>query len=348
MPADENRKIIYEARGTEIQADAGGGRRYRKLLKDLRWRDIKPLFGESFDSWNRHNDTRMGASLAFYSLLSLAPLVLVLASIAGLVFGHDSARHGIMQGAQATIGPAGAHIIEGFLAGPHKQSPGIIAGIIGIVTLLFSASGMLVELHDTLNTVWEIPVPDIGGMRYVAAYVKQRLFTFAMVLAIGFLLIVSLALSTAISSLGAFSVLKFPGAEALLHIASSVVSFLVISGLFAAIYKVVPDVYLTWRDVLLGGAVTSLLFTIGKLLLGIYLGRASYSSLYGAAGSIVAAMVWAYYSGQIFFLGAEFTRAFAERYGSQPIEHLKAMVKLASDTAPEEQPEIIRPPEAGA
>lgn len=344
MPPGEDDKIIYEAHGTEIQTSAGGGRRYRKRLKHFRWRDIASLLGESFNDWNRHNDTRLGASLAFYSLLSLAPLVLVIVSIAGLVFGRHAATRGILQGAQATMGSAGTDLIRGFLAGTHQTSHGVIAGIAGIATLLFSASGVLVELHDTLNTVWEIPSPDIGGMRYFVDYIKKRLFTFAMVLAIGFVLIISLAISTAISSLGAFSVLKFPGAETFLHLGGSVFSFLVITGVFAAIYKVVPDVHLEWRDVVLGGAVTSLLFTLGKLVLGIYLGRASYSSIYGAAASIVVAMAWVYYSGQIFFLGAEFTRAFARRYGTHRKDQPAQLVKLASDTAPEKKPEIVKPP----
>jgi membrane protein len=348
MSSGENHNTIYEAHGTEIQTSAGGGRRYRKQFKHLRWCDIKSLLIESVGNWNSHNDTRLGASLAFYSLLSLAPLVLVLVSIAGLVFGHRAAGHAIVQAAQATIGPAGADVIRGFLLGSHNESHGIIAGIAGLITLLFSASGVLIELHDTLNTVWEIPGPKIGGLRYFVVYIKQRLFSFGMVLAIGFLLIISLAISAVISSLGAFSVLQFPGAETLLHIANALVSFIVISGVFAAIYKIMPDVRLEWRDVILGGAVTSLLFTIGKLILGIYLGRASYGSMYGAAGSIVVAIVWVYYSAQIFFLGAEFTHSFAQRYGSQSKQHPKQMVKLPSDTPPEKQPQIITPPEAHA
>jgi membrane protein len=320
MTSDDNHDIIYEAHGTEIQTNAGGGRRYRKHFKHFRWCDIQSLLGESFGNWNRHNDTRLGASLAFYSLLSLAPLVLVLVSIAGLVFGHRAAASAIVRDARATIGPAGADIIRQFLLGSHKASQGIFASVAGLITLLFSASGVLIELHDTLNTVWEIPGPNISGLHYFVAYIKQRLFSFAMVLAIGFLLIISLAITTLISS------------------------FVVISGVFAAIYKIVPDVHLEWRDVILGGAVTSLLFTLGKLILGIYLGRASYRSMYGAAASIVVAIAWVYYSGQIFFLGAEFTRSFARRYGSQPKQHPKEMVRLSSDTVPEAQPQILAPP----
>jgi membrane protein len=348
MAPAEGPKFIYEAHGTEIQTSAGGGRRYRKHLKHIRWCDIRFLLGESLSNWNRHNDTRLGASLAFYSLLSLAPLILVLVSIVGLVFSRHAAEGAILREARATIGPAGADVVRGFLRSAHGSSGGIVAGIAGLITLLFSASGVLIELHDTLNAVWEIPGPNVSGLRYFVLYIKQRLFSFAMVLAIGFLLIISLAISAFISSLGAFSMLHFPGAEALLHLANSIVSFVIISLVFAAIYKIVPDVHLTWRDVILGGAVTSLLFTIGKLILGIYLGRASYSSMYGAAASIVVAIAWVYYSGQIFFLGAEFTHTFARRYGSQPKEKPQQMIKLASDTAPEQPPKIVAPPQAHA
>lgn len=346
MPSADDHKIVYEAQGTEIQTRAGGARRHRKRLKDIRWRDVASLLSESFWNWNRHNDTRLGASLAFYSLLSLAPLVLLLVSIAGVVFGHKAAAHAIVRDAQATIGPAGGHVIRGFLLGSHTESHGIVAGIISLITLLFAASGVLIELHDTLNTVWDIPGPSINGLNYFVIYIKQRLLSFAMVLAIGFLLIVSLAITTFIASLGALSALKFPGAAGLLQIANVLISFVVISGVFAAIYKVVPDVHLEWRDVILGGAVTSLLFTFGKLILGLYLGRASYTSMYGAAASIVVAIAWVYYSSQIFFLGAEFTRSFAQRYGSQPKENPKQIVKLITDTAPEKQQEISIPPEA--
>ncbi|MGH9608124.1 MAG: YihY/virulence factor BrkB family protein [Bryobacteraceae bacterium] len=342
MPPSKDPKTIYEAGGTEIQTSAGGARRYRKRLSRIGWRDLTSLLSESFANWSRHNDTRMGASLAFYTLLSVAPFALVVASVAGLVLGRHAATNAIVQQSHAMIGSAGADIINGFLLGSRAHSAGVAAGIIGLVTLLFAASGVLIELRDTLNVVWEVPAPETSGVQYAVGYVKQRLLAFAMVIGVGFLLIVSVALTTAISSLGALSVLKFPGAEFFLHLAISVVSFLVISALFAAIYKVMPDVDLEWRDVLLGGAVTSLLFTIGKLLLGIYLGRATYSSMYGAAASLVAGMVWVYYSGQIFFLGAEMTRTFAQRYGSR-----KQMVKAASDTAPEHPPGIVKPSEAG-
>lgn len=333
MGTEENRSPILEPQGTEIATAAGGARRYRKLLKHIRWCDIKALLGESFDAWNKHNAVRLGASVAFYSLLSLAPLVLISVSIVGLVFGHEAAQRTIIQHASELMGPAGAKAIAAFLESSRNTTHGVIATVVGVITLLFSASGVLIELQDALNTIWEIPSPSFSGLSMVRSYIKQRLFSFAIVLAIGFLLIVSLAISAWIAALGAFSQSLFPGQQLVLHVVNFVLSFVILAGLFAAIYKIMPSTHIEWRDVILGGAVTSALFALGKLVLGIYLGRASYASVYGAAGSIVVLIAWVYYSGQIFFLGAEFTRAFANRYGSRPAQHPEGMVKLVSNTA---------------
>jgi membrane protein len=284
----------------------------------LNWSEVKSLFSQVVSQWSAHNAPRLGASLAFYSLLSLAPLLLVIVSIVGLVFGHSAAQQQTVQEIQALIGPAAGKTIGAFLQGSRNTSHGIIATAAGLLTLLFSASGVVIELRDALNTIWDVPTKDVTGFGYVTRYLKQRLFSFAIVVAIGFLLVVSLAVSTWIEALGALSASILPGKTAMLSLANSVVSFLVITFLFSAIYKVMPDVKIEWRDVLLGGAVTSLLFTIGKSVLGFYLGRASYASTYGAAASIVVLIVWVYYSGQIFFFGAEFTHVFATRYGSAP------------------------------
>ncbi len=327
-------KHILEPHGTEVSTSAGGARRYRKPLRAFRWCDIKVLLGDSFDSWNKHNDTRLGASLAFYTLLSLAPLLLVVVSIVGLVFGQQTAERDIMQQVRQLAGSAAATAVKAFLQGSRNTSHGIVTTIIGLVTLLFGASGVLIELRDALNTIWEVPTPTMSGFAKITSFIKQRLFSFAIVLAIGFLLVVSLAVSAAIAALGTMSASFIPGEEALLHVVNFVVSFIVIAGLFAAIYKIMPDTRVEWRDVILGGAVTSLLFAIGKLALGLYLGKASFASTYGAAASIVVLVIWVYYSGQIFFLGAEFTKTFATRYGSQPSKQPEGMVKAADDTTP--------------
>ncbi len=290
-----------------------------RLLKNIKWADVKDVLVAAFRQWNKQNATRLAGSLAFYSLLSIAPLMLVLVSVVGLVLGHSAAQREVVEQVTALVGPAAGNAMAAFVKGSQDTSHGILATVFGLVTLLFSASGVVIELRSALNYIWEVPQPETSGFGVVTSFVKERLFSFAMVLAVGFLLIVSLVISTWIAAFAAFSASIVPGEEILLHIVNTVFSFIVITVLFAAVYKVMPDVRLEWRDVLLGGAVTSALFTLGKLLLGLYLGRASYASMYGAAASIVVLIAWVYYSAQIFFLGAEFTREFARRHGSKQL-----------------------------
>jgi membrane protein len=287
-----------------------------KVLKYIKWPDIKSLLGAAFNQWNRQNATRLAGSLAFYSLLSLAPLMLVLISIVGLVLGHSAAQKQVVEEVQSLMGPAAGNAMAAFVKGSDHTSQGVLATIFGLVTLLFSASGVVIELRSALNYIWEVPEPQTSGFGMIKSFIKERLFSFAMVLGVGFLLIVSLVISTWISAFAALSASVVRGEAILFHLVNVIFSFVVITVLFAAVYKVMPDVKLQWRDVLLGGAVTSLLFTVGKVLLGLYLGRASYSSMYGAAASVVVLIAWVYYSAQIFFLGAEFTREFARWHGS--------------------------------
>jgi membrane protein len=311
---------ILEPGGTEVQTRAGGARRHRKELLKFRWKDFQFLFGESFTLWSKHNAPRLGAALSFYTLLSLAPLLLILSSAAALAFGPKAAGEGLIRQVYALGGREAARAVEALLASPHSPANGVVATILGLIMLLFGASGVIIELRDDLNFIWDVPARELKGMKMITGAVRDRLFSFALVLGVGFLLVVSLAVNVWIAALGAYSSWILPANEALLHTLSSLVSFLVISGLFAAIYKVVPDVSIEWRDVALGGGVTSLLFSLGKLGLGIYLGKATFASAYGAAASIVVLIVWIYYSAQIFFLGAEFTRVFADRYGC-PMRH---------------------------
>jgi membrane protein len=282
----------------------------------MKWAETKALLKASFDQWNKQNATRLAGSLAFYSLLSLAPLLLVLVSIVGMVLGHSAAEKSVIDEMTQLVGPAAGNAMAAFIKGSKSTSGGVIATLFGLLTLLFSASGVVIELRSALNVIWEVPQKDESGFGIVKSFIKERLFSFAMVLGVGFLLIVSLFITTWITALAALSASFIPAESLILHLANLVLSFLIITVLFAAIYKVMPDVRLEWNDVLLGGAVTSALFTLGKFLLGLYLGRASYSSMYGAAASIVVLIAWVYYSAQIFFLGAEFTRQFALRHGT--------------------------------
>ena len=325
---------ILEAGGAEISTAAGGARQYRKPLSTFRWCDIQELLSESFSEWNRHKGPRLGAALAFYTLLSLTPLLLIIVSIAGLVFGRQAAQSQIVWQIRDMVGPAGAQAIQALLEGARNTTHGVLATVLGLLTLLLGASGVLIELRDALNTIWEVPPAQATGLQNLLGIVRERMFSFALVLAIGFLLLVSLAINACISALGTFSAHIFLLSPGILHIANTLLSFIVITGLFAAIYRIMPDVRIEWRDVALGAAVTSLLFTVGKLLIGLYLGKASFASTYGAAASIVLLIVWVYYSGQIFFLGAEFTKVFADRHGSQPARHPEVMVIETADQRP--------------
>ncbi|HEY6991733.1 MAG TPA: YihY/virulence factor BrkB family protein [Bryobacteraceae bacterium] len=288
----------------------------RKPVVRIHWREIKSLLGESFDQWQRHNAARLGAALAFYALLSVAPLLLILISIVGLVFGHSVAERATEEQVRILIGPTAGDALAMFLEGTRNTTHGIVATVFGLIVLLLGASGVIIELRGALNTIWDVPEQDLSGMRIVTGFIKRRLFSFAIVMGVGVLLVASVAASTWINALAAL-LPSFPGTETvLLEIGSVILSFVLVAGLFAAIYKVMPDIQIEWRDVILGCLVTSLLFTIGKQLLTLYLGRASYKSTYGAAGSVVVFIAWVYYSSQIFFLGAEFTRIYSCRYGS--------------------------------
>lgn len=307
---------ILEPGGTEVSTSAGGARFYRKPLKAFRWKDLWDLLCESFSAWNRHKGARLGASLAFYTLLSLTPLLLVAVFLGGLIFGEIAAEGQIVHQIQGVIGPQGAAGVQALLAGTRNVRHGVLATGVGLLTLLFGASGVLLELRDALNTIWEVRPAQSTGLRTILQVVKERLFSFALVLAVGFLLIVSLVVNAWIAAAGRFFSQMLPAPELVLELANVIFSLIVTTGLFAAIYKVLPDVDIEWGDVLLGSFVTSLLFNLGKLLIGLYLGKASFASTYGAAASVVILILWVYYSGQVFYFGAEFTSVFATRYTS--------------------------------
>jgi membrane protein len=308
--------------GAGAATPAGGARLYQKPLRTFRWADIHRLLSESFAEWNKHNAPRLGASLSFYTLLSLAPLLLILSSAASIAFGYKAAVEGVIRQVYALGGAEAARAAEALLSSPRNTAHGVMATVFGLATLWLGASGVLVELRDALNFIWDVPTPNLSGMKMLVRTVKDRLFSFALILAVGFLLVVSLALSAWIAALGEYSAWILPANEVLLHTINFIVFFVVTTGLFAAIYKFVPSAPIEWREVILGGAVTSALFSLGKLVLGIYLGKTTFASAYGAAASIVALIVWVYYSAQIFFLGAEFTKAFANHYGS-PNRHAR-------------------------
>jgi membrane protein len=281
----------------------------------FRLRDATGLLSDALEAWYRHNAPRLGASLAFYTILSLAPLLIVVIAVASLIFGRSAAEGQIVWQIQDLTGREGAAVIRQMLEGARKPSSGILATTLGVLTLFVGATAVVAELRDALNTVWEVPLQAGHWPGSVLRILKERAFYFLMVLGVGFLLLVSLIVNVWLAAAGAFFGGWLPLPEPVLQVLASAVSFVVIAALFALIYKSVPDVDLKWREVAAGAALTSLLFSLGKLLIGIYLGKTGLGSTYGAAGSLVVLLVWVYYSAQVFLLGAEFTRVFARRYG---------------------------------
>jgi len=262
--------------------------------------------------WLDDDASRLAASLAFYTLLSLAPLVIIAVAITGLVLGPDAARGQIAGTLSGIVGHEAAKGIQAVVASARSTTSGTISTIIGVITLFVGASGVFGELQFALNSIWEVRSKQGRG---VWGEVKDRFFSFTMVLGVAFLLLVSLVLSAFLSAIGHFFASSLPGGELFWQVLNFVVSLAMVTGLFALILKYVPDVEIDWGDVWVGAAMTALLFTIGKSLLGIYLGKASVGSSYGAAGSLVVLVVWVYYSAQILFLGAEFTQVQARQRG---------------------------------
>jgi membrane protein len=276
--------------------------------------DAWKLARESVSAWIEDYAPSMGAALSYYTVFSLAPLLVIVIAVAGLVFGADTAQGEITGQLRGLLGDEGATAVEELLKSASQPSRGLTASLIGGLTLFIGATSVFSELQSALDRIWRAPVaPSLG----LWGLVRSRLLSFGMILAIGFLLIVSLVVSAGLAALGKWWGALFGGWEILLQVLNLVVSLATITVLFALIYKLLPRVKVAWRDVWVGAAVTSLLFTIGKFALGLYLGTSDVTSGFGAAGSIALVLVWVYYSAQIFLLGAEFTWVFAHRFGSR-------------------------------
>jgi membrane protein len=280
----------------------------------IKFKELWPIVKESASQWSGHNAPRLGAALAYYTLLSIAPLLLMIVAICGLAFDKNTAEHNLLGQVQSMMGPSAANTLRNVLENAHHPGSGIVASIIAMLTLLFGASGVFVELRDSLNTIWNAPPAPSMNWR---ALIWQRLISFAMVLALGFLLLMSLILSAALAVVTKFFEGYIPLRAAILgEVANFVIPLMAIAVLFALIYKFVPDVPIAWRDVWIGAFFTAALFQIGKALLALYLATAGVGSPYGAAGSLVAFVVWVYYSAQIFFFGAIFTHVYAKTVGT--------------------------------
>ena len=252
-----------------------------------------------------------GAAIAFYTILSLGPVLLICIAIAGLVFGQEAAQGAMVGQLQGMMGEDAAKAIQTMIASASNKQSGIWATVIGFGTLLITASGVFGEMQSALNAIWKAQPK--GGL---SRMVRARAASLGLVATMGFLLLVSLVVSAGLTALGKTLHDLVPGAETLLQVVNFVISFAIVSALFAAIYKILPDRRLEWRDMIVGAVGTAFLFTVGKTLIGLYLGSSSVASSYGAAGALVIVLLWIYYSSQIFLLGAEFTKVWASHHGS--------------------------------
>ena len=280
------------------------------------------LVREAVMEWIDDRASRKGAALAFYTVFSLAPILILSIAIAGFFFGQEAARGEIFTQVSSLLGKDGALAIQAMVESASRPGAGAIATLIGFVTLFIGATTALVELKDGLDQIWDVPPEKMSGFWY---FVRKRLLSVGLILSIGFLLLVSLALSAMLSVLARMWGPR-DATGVVLEGINFIVSFALVTVLFAMIYKILPSVRIAWRDVIIGAVITALLFNIGKFMIGLYLGNSAIASSYGAAGSVILVLVWVYYSAQIFLLGAEFTKVYAHRYGSKRNEPCRPSV----------------------
>jgi membrane protein len=276
------------------------------------------MLTEAWQAWSKDKATRLGAALAYYTLFSLAPLLVIVIAVVGLVFGQDAAQGRIVTEIQGVVGEASAQAIQTMIAKAQTPAAGIIATVLSLITLLLGATGVISELKDTLNTIWHVQPPEMG----LWGTLQSRLVSLAFILGVGFLLLVSLVVSAALSALNAFMTHLFSSPWLLYfwQVVNFVVSLGVITVLFAMLYRFLPDTEIPWQDVWVGAGLTALLFVISKTLIGLYLGKSSIASAYGPAGALVLILAWVYYASLVFLFGAELTQVYAHRHGSRTME----------------------------
>lgn len=283
----------------------------KAFSRPISWRDFWSIFKQAGGAWWDDKVPRLGAAVAYYTVFSLAPLLMIVIAVAGMFFGRDAAQHRIIGEIGSLVGYDAAAAIESILASSIKPGGGMAATIIGIVVLLIGSLSVFVEMQDALNTIWRVKPKSVAAFR---SMLRDRWVSFSLLLSIGFLLLVSLVLSAAIAALTEyFSVLQF------VQVIDAGISFFIYAVLFALIFKILPDVRIPWSNIWMGSAVTSTLFNIGRLLISLYLAKSNLASVWGAAASIVIVLVWIYFSAQILFFGSEFIRAYANHFGSPVI-----------------------------
>ena len=280
--------------------------------------NLANLLKLAYQGWTADNASRLSAALAYYTIFSLAPLLVIVVAITGLIWDAGAVRAQILSQVQGLVGAEGADFVASLMANTGGTGEGILTLLLGILTLLFGALGVFNELHTSLNIIWNVKVEKPKGFwESLKKVLLDRLLSFTMILGIGFLLLVSLVVTAGLSATQETLGDAFPMSELLLQIVNLVISVGVITVLFALIFKYLPNARIAWRDVWMGAFVTSVLFSLGKTVIGIYLGNSAAASTFGAAGSLVLLLLWIYYSAQILFFGAEFTQVYANRYGSK-------------------------------
>jgi membrane protein len=284
-----------------------------KVYMEIRIKSSLALLKQTAVEWVAQSVPRLGAALAFYTLFALAPLLIIVLAIAGFWFGEEAARRELFSQISGLVGREGGEAIQAVVSAANKPKAGAWATVMAIATLFLGATGVFVHLQDALNTIWGVQRLPGRGLRN---FIKSRLLSFSIIVGLGFLLLVSLVINAALAAFGKFMSGILPAQESIWQAINFIISFGVITVMFALIFKVLPDVKIGWRDVWVGALLTALLFNLGQFLIGLYLGKSSVTSAYGAAGALVLVLLWVYYSAQILFFGAKFTEIYANKYGS--------------------------------
>jgi membrane protein len=290
--------------------------------------NIVNLLKQTFKEFGEDKAPRLAAALAYYTAFSLAPILVIAIAVAGLFLDQAAVREQVIGQISSLAGEQGAGMIQTMVDARQDTGSNTLATVLGLAALLFGAGGVFLQLQDALNTMWDVaPRPDRGVM----GIIKDRVFSFAMVLAVGFLLLVSLVVSAALSALELYMLGLLPQYQLIMQILSYLVSFAIVTLIFALVFKFVPDAEIEWRDVWLGAAVTALLFMVGQIAIGLYIGNTDFTNQFGAAGALIVILLWVYYSAMISFFGAEFTQVYANMYGSRvtPAENAVPMTREA-------------------
>ncbi len=272
----------------------------------------------SYKAWSDDYASSMGAAIAFYTVFSIAPLLIIVIAVAGLIWGQDAVRGEVIQQLGGLVGQDGAESVQALIRSADKPTQGITATIISVIILIVGATRVFAELQSALDRIWQVPASaKVGGWWRM---LRARLLSLGLVLGLGFLLLVSLAVSTGLAALGNSMLGLFPGWEVLMQGLNALASLFISTILFALIFKYMPQASIAWRDVFIGALVTAVLFEVGKVLIGLYVGKSSTISSLTAAGSLVVVLIWVYYAAQVFLLGAEFTWFYANHHGSRRVK----------------------------